>query len=117
MHGAHPAGLSDWRVTGRSPSADAGPVPRESRPGTSVNKRTRLPKAGDARLRKALDLPALTAVRFGPLVAAFYGRLVAAGKPKRAAVGAGLRKLLMIAYGVLKSRTPFDPARGSKITP
>jgi len=34
-----------------------------------------------------------------------------------AAVGACLRKLLMIAYGVLKSRTPFDPARASKITP
>jgi transposase len=50
-------------------------------------------------------------------VAAFYDRLVAAGKPKITAVGACLRKLLMIAYGVLKSRTPFDPTRGSKITP
>ena len=34
-----------------------------------------------------------------------------------AAVGACLRKLLVIAYGVLKSRTPFDPTKGSKITP
>jgi len=59
----------------------------------------------------------LTATRFNPLVAAFYDRLVAAGKPKMAAVGACMRKLLMIAYGVLKSRTPFDPAKGSKITP
>jgi hypothetical protein len=42
---------------------------------------------------------------------------VEAGKPKMAAVGACLRKLPMIAYGVLESRTPFDPARGSKITP
>jgi transposase len=49
-------------------------------------------------------------------VAAFYERLVAAGKPKMAALGACLRKLPMIAYGVLESRTPFDPARGSKIT-
>jgi len=32
------------------------------------------------------------------------------------AVGARVRKLLMVAYGVLKSRTPFDPARGSKMT-
>jgi hypothetical protein len=67
--------------------------------------------------RKALDLPALTATRFNPLVAAFHDRLVAAAKPKMAAVGACLRKLLMIACGVLKSRTPFDPARASKITP
>jgi len=42
---------------------------------------------------------------------------VEAGKPKMAAVGACLRKLPMIAFGVLKSRTPFDPTRGSKITP
>jgi hypothetical protein len=42
---------------------------------------------------------------------------VEAGKPKMAAVGACLRKLLMIAYGALKSRTPLDPARGSKMTP
>ena len=59
----------------------------------------------------------LTAVEFSPLAAAFYERLFAAGKPKMAAVGACLRKLVMIAYGVLKSRTPFDPAKGSKITP
>ena len=62
-------------------------------------------------------LAELTATRFNPLVAALYDRLVAAGEPKRAAVGACMRKLLMIAYGVLKSRTPFGPAKGSKITP
>ncbi|MGL4464305.1 MAG: hypothetical protein ACRC1K_19310 [Planctomycetia bacterium] len=38
-----------------------------------------------------------------------------AGKAKMAALGARMRKLLMIADGVLKSRTPFDPTRGSKI--
>ena len=92
-------------------------APREYRSGTSVKKRTRLSKAGNARLRKALYLPALTATRFNPVVADFYARLVAAGKPKMAALGACLRKLLMIAYGVLKSCTPFDPSRGAKITP
>ena len=104
-------------ATAQRAAAYAGLAPREYRSGTSVKKRTRLSKAGNARLRKALDLPALTATRFNPLVAAFYDRLVAAGKPKMAAVGACLRKLLMIAYGVLKSRPPFDPAKGSKITP
>ena len=43
--------------------------------------------------------------------------LVDAGKAKMAALGACMRKLLMIAYGVLKSRTAFDPKRGSKIAP
>jgi hypothetical protein len=31
-----------------------------------------------------------------------------------AAVGACMRKLLMIAYGVLKNRVPFDPSWGRK---
>ena len=104
-------------ATAQQAAAYAGLAPREYRSGTSVKKRTRLSKAGNARLRKALDLPAMTAVRFNPLVAAFYDRLVAAGKPKMAALGACMRKLLMIAYGVLKSRTAFDPTRASKMTP
>ena len=96
-------------------AAYAGLAPREYRSGTSVKKRTRLSKAGNARLRKALYLPAMTAIRFNPLVGAFYARLLEAGKSKMAALGACMRKLLMIAYGVLKSRTAFDPKRGSKM--
>ena len=96
-------------------AAYAGLAPREYRSGTSVRKRTRLSKAGNARLRKALYLPALTAARFNPLLKGFFERLVAAGKSKMAAIGACMRKLLMIAYGVLKSRSAFDPNRGSKL--
>jgi transposase len=95
-------------------AAYAGLAPREYRSGTSVRKRTRLSKAGNARLRKALYLPTLTAIRFNPLLGGFFERLVAAGKTRMAAVGACMRKLLMIAYGVLKSRVPFDPLWGRK---
>jgi transposase len=91
-------------------AAYAGLAPREYRSGASVRRRTRLSKAGNARLRRALYLPALTALRFNPLLKALFERLVAAGKARMAAVGACMRKLLMIAYGVLKSRVPFDPA-------
>jgi len=45
----------------------------------------------------------------------FFDRLVAAGKAKMQAVGACMRKLVMICYGVLKNRAPFDPAWVSKI--
>jgi transposase len=98
----------------RLPSAEAaaayaGLAPREFRSGASVRSRTRLSKAGNARLRKALFLPTQTAVRFNPLLRGFFARLVAAGKPKMQAVGACMRKLLMICYGVLKNRRPFDP--------
>ena len=92
----------------QSAGAYAGLAPREFTSGSSVRKRTRLSKAGNARLRRALYLPTLTAVRFNPLLKAFFERLVAAGKTRMAAVGACLRKLLMICYGVLKTRAPFD---------
>jgi hypothetical protein len=41
-------------------------------------------------------------------------RLVAHGKPTMQAVGACLRKLEMLCYGVLKNRAPFDPEWASK---
>src|SRR5262249_37930726 len=77
-------------------AANPGWAPREYGSGTSYRKRTRLSKAGNARLRKALYLPALTAIRFNPLLKALFERLVAAGKARMAAVGACMRKLLMI---------------------
>jgi transposase len=70
-----------------SAAASCGLAPREFRSGTSVRRRTRLSKAGNERLRKALYLPALTAIRFNPLRQGFFDRLVRAGKPKMQAVG------------------------------
>jgi transposase len=105
---------------GQFPTAEqaasyAGLAPRQYRSGTTVRKRTRLSKAGNARLRKALYLPTLTAIRFNPLLRALYERLVGAGKAKMATVvGACMRKLLLIAYGVLKHRASFDPSWAMK---
>lgn len=61
-------------------------------------------------------LPTLTAVRFHPILRGFFDRLVADGKPKMAAVGACMRKLVMLCYGVLRIRAPFDPDWASKKT-
>jgi transposase len=58
-----------------SAAAYAGLSPREFRSGVSVRRRTRLSKAGNARLRKALLLPTQTAVRFNPLLKGFFARL------------------------------------------
>jgi transposase len=107
------------RTDGRSAQAAAayaGLAPREYRSGSTVRRRTRLSKAGNSRLRKALLLPTLTAIRFNPVLKAFFERLVKAGKPRMAAVGACMRKLLMICYGVLRTRAPFDPAWAVKKT-
>lgn len=40
---------------------------------------------------------------------------MAAGKAKMPAVGSCMLKLVMIGYGVLENRTPFDPNWGSRI--
>jgi len=113
--------LAELPALDRVPSAQAaaayaGLSPREFKSGSSVRGRTRLSKSGNARLRKALYLPTLTAIRFNPLLKGFFDRLVAGGKAKMQAVGACMRKLVMICYGVLKNRAPFDPLWASKIT-
>ena len=71
--------------------------------------------AGNTRLRETQPRPTRTAVRFNPVLKGFFERLVAAGKPKIQAVGACMRKLVMIAYGVLKNQKPFDPNWASRI--
>jgi transposase len=95
--------------TARQVAAFAGLVPRIRESGSSVQSKPRLSKVGSSRLRKALYFPALTALRFNPLIKAFGLRLSAAGKSKMLILGAAMRKLLHIAYGVLKSKQPFNP--------
>jgi hypothetical protein len=99
-----------------SAAAYCGLAPREFTSGKSVRKRTRLSKAGNARLRTALYLPTLTAIRFNSVLRRFFDRLVAAGKPRMQAVGACMRKLVMVCFEVLKNRMPFDPEWASQIT-
>ena len=88
-------------------AAYAGINPVEYSSGKSVRKRTRISKRGNARLRRALYMPALSAARFNPSCKALYERLIARGMAQKAAICAVMRKLLMIAYGVLKSKQRF----------
>jgi transposase len=53
-------------------------------------------------------MPAMVALRFNPTLRAFAERLLAAGKHKRLIIGAVTRKLLVLAYGVLRSGLAFD---------
>jgi len=93
----------------RQVAAFAGLVPRIRESGTSVRGRSRLSKIGSSRLRKSLYFPAITALRFNPVIKSFGLRLSAAGKSKMLIIGAAMRKLLHLAYGVLKSGKAFDP--------
>lgn len=90
-------------------TAYAGLNPRNFLSGTSVHKKARLSKTGNAHLRKALYMPAVVAKRFNPIVAAFCNRLTARGLSPMQAIGAAMRKLLHLIFGVLKNDTAFDP--------
>ena len=59
--------------------------------------------------RKALYFPAITALRCSPFFQAWAGGLRQRGKSKMAVIGAAMRKLVRLAYGVLKTGRPFDP--------
>lgn len=93
----------------RQLAAFLGLTPRQHHSGSSVRGKTRMAKIGHAQLRKALFFPAIVAVRFNPLVRPFPQRLAQTGKPKMAIVGAAMRKLVHIIFGVLKSGRPLDP--------
>ncbi len=93
----------------RQLAAFAGLVPRERQSGSSVKGRVRLSKIGNARLRKALYFPAITALRCSPFFQQWAEGLRQRGKSKMSVIGAVMRKLMHIAYGVLKSGRPFDP--------
>lgn len=95
-------------------AAFIGVAPRERQSGSSVRGRTMLCKTGRGKLRKAFFMPALVALRYNPLLKAMKVRMLAAGKAKMAIVGAAMRKLVHLIYGVLKSGMPFDPHYASK---
>jgi transposase len=93
----------------RQVAAYAGLVPREWRSGSSVRGRVRLSKIGNARLRRALYFPAITALRCSPFFQQWAEGLRQRGKSKMSVIGAAMRKLIYLAYGVLKTGKPFDP--------
>jgi transposase len=93
----------------RQCAAFVGVVPRDRRSGTSLHGKPVLSKVGSAAVRKALYFPALTALRCNPVVIALRNRLRLKGKHPMAIVGAAMRKLVHLAYGVLKTDQPFDP--------
>ena len=104
--------LAQYR-SAKSAAADVGVTPSQYESGTSVRRRPRMSNVGKADLRAALYFPAMTAMRWCPAMKAFADRLAARGKPKKVIIGAVMRKLVHICYGILKHQTPYDPAKVS----
>lgn len=92
----------------RSLAAHAGLTPRKDQSGTSLN-RTRLSKLGNGRLRKALYFPAIVALKHNETIKEFASHLSKKGKTPMQVICAAMRKLLHIAFGVIKHNHPFNP--------
>jgi len=88
-------------------AAYMGVAPKIQQSGTALRERGVMSKMGRKQLRKAFFMPALVALRYNPVIMELKERLTKAGKPKMLIVGAAMRKLVHIIYGVLKNNEPF----------
>ena len=106
------AEISDFRAFGHNKQITAfvGLNPQDRQSGSSVRGRARISKVGNARLRAILYMCALTARRHNPTLKTFADRLRDTGKSPKVVLLAVARKLLVIAYGIMKTRRPFETA-------
>ena len=90
----------------RQSAALVGVAPFNRDSGTLRGKRTVW--GGRARVRAALYMGTLVASRHNPVIRDFYQRLLlSAGKPKKLALVACMRKLLVILNAMLKHSSPW----------
>ncbi len=89
--------------------AFAGLDPAPKRSGTSVRGAEHISKTGNARVRQAVYMAAVTAARCNPVFQPFYTRLLARGKGKKVALVAVARKLLVLMVTLLMHERDFDP--------
>ena len=94
----------------RQAAAYAGLDPKQHESGSSVRRKPRLSRMGHALLRKSLYMPASAAVNRTERGGRFKARLAANGKAPKVIVCAMMRKLVHVAFGVLRSGEPFDAA-------
>jgi len=94
-------------MTVRQWVAHAGLDPRPYQSGTSVHKKVRISKVGNANIRRILFMPALVAVQREAHVKAFFDQLVARRKTPLQAYVAVMRKLLHAIHGMFRTHTDF----------
>jgi transposase len=93
----------------KAAAAYVGLSPRDRQSGTSVHGKPRICKTGNAQLRRALYMPALSAMRYNPVLRTFAQRLKDAGKPPKVIIVAVMRKLVTLAFRLLTD-PDFQPA-------
>ena len=89
-------------------AAYLGLIPKLNESGT-LRGRTTLSKVGNARVRAKLYMAAIVASAHNPDIKAQKVRLLSAGKVKMQALGAAMRKLVQICFGVIKHQREYQP--------
>jgi transposase len=102
------------QMSARQWVAHSGLDPAHEVSGSSVHRPSRISRAGNRHLRRALYMPAVVAVRWDPHLKAFYELLQSRHKAKLQALIAVARKMLHAIYGIFRSQTPYD---GRKLFP
>jgi transposase len=91
--------ITEFR-NGKTLAASVGLCTHEFRSGSSVSTAWAL--------QGRYYMPAITAMRCNPILADYAARLRGRGKRNKQIIAAGMRRLLVLAYGVLKSGRPFN---------
>lgn len=94
------------RLSNRQIAKLVGVAPLNRDSGRYRGKRTIV--GGRAEIRASLYMPTWTAIRHNPVIRAFYERLTKAGKPKKVALIACMRKLLVILNAMIRDRKRWD---------
>jgi transposase len=92
------------QLSGKALASLVGVAPKNRDSGTMRGKRVIW--GGRAKVRTGLYMDILTTVRRFPPIQAFYQRLVKAGKPKKLALVACMRKLLVVLSAMCKNSLP-----------
>lgn len=94
----------------RQVTAYAGLDPRQHESGSSVHGKARISRFGHTIIRKGLYMPSMVTLYRTAWGRRFLDRLTGAGKSPMIIIVAMMRKLLHVAFGVLKAGQKFDPA-------
>ena len=94
--------------TAKQVAAYCGLIPKLKESG-NFKGRTTLSKTGPSRIRAKLYMAAISASQYNPQIKAQQKRLLESGKTKMQALGAAMRKLIQICFGVFKHQSEYQP--------
>lgn len=103
--------LTEYQGRARGIVAYVGLDPVIFRSGRTVWQPAHISRKGNPRIRRYLFMGALGGVRGQNPLRAFYLRLVGRGRPKKVALVAAARKILVWAWAIFRDQTTFDPVR------